>query len=447
MSNLRSSFTEARKGQRAYRSRGTQNQVVSDLKYDVNTVKRVIVPLVDGQMVVFSAPIHKVLNYNVKMPKTNGNGVYTVNEIRCTHVNAQTSDVDSLAIAESKEMCVFCELAKLENRQQWDKINAEYGEDFRNLSKDEKKAIFNSIQKTHTVESSFKTSQDEEGNTLLSTTTKNYILLLEVETSSADGKTIKRNSDGSPIITPVLLPTTATRLEKFKSAVDMTMDVGGLAYENLHPIIENEGTDLEEEVLLGWVEFLLKFPDAPKKAESAKNLNVVALPHNQSIVNEEFIQEMTEKMVTFEKDAEFTVSNVYKNLKILPRQDVIQFINDREDENGNVISGEEYFDNLRAKYRKETVEEGATYLSDTDHEAKLFDQVIERLGKKEEDKAETETETETTVEEEKHVEVQEEVEVEVEEKKPAKRGRKPKAVEETEEIEDDEFPDDVFDEI
>lgn len=445
MGNLRSSFTEARKGQRAYRSRGSQNSIVSDLQYDVNTVKRVIVPTIDNELVVFSAPIHKVLNFNVKLPK-NGGGVYSVNEIRCSHVNAQTSDNDSLKIAKSKEMCVFCELAKLENRQQWDKINSEYGESFRDLTKDEKKAIFQNIQKTHTVESAFKSSTDEQGNTTLSTTSKNYLLLLEVETSSADGKTVAKNSDGTPKIKPVLLPTTATRLEKFKSAVDMTMDVGGLVYENLHPIIENEGTDLEEEVLIGWVEFLLKFPDASKKAESAKNLNIVALPHNQSIVNDEFILSLESDLATYEKDADFTVSTVFKNLKIHKREDAIQFIADREDENGNVISGEEYFDLLRAKYRKETVEEGSEYLSDTEHEEKLFNQVIERLEGKKEDEQSTETkpQEETPLETEKEVEV--EVEVEEEPKPKTKRGRKPKEVEETP-LEDDEFGDDVFDEI
>lgn len=372
----RSTFSEARTGRKAFKGRGNSAEIVETLKYEIGETKRVIVPIVDGKVVVFSTPIHKVLNSRVRLPK-NAGGTYPVNEIRCTHVSTQPTDAESLRIAKKGEMCVFCELAKLENRQQWDIIRNEYGDSFKEMSKEEKKAIFNRIQSTHTVESTFIEETDDDGNTILSHTSKSYLLVLEVETTGNDGKKVALDGSGKPIVSPKLFPITATRSTKFKDAVETALDMETLQRENLYPYIENEGTNLEEEVLIGWVDFMLKFPRKSTKMESAKDLTILATSSNNSIVSDELIEFLQPKLEKMVKDAEFTTNNFFKNLKEFSRAEAIEFIADAEDENGNVISGEEYLDNLRAKYL--ITESTEDKLSDVERETALFAKTIERL--------------------------------------------------------------------
>ena len=445
----RSTFSEARTGRKAFKGKGKSADIVETLKYEVGETKRVIVPIVDGKVVVFSTPIHKVLNSRVRLPK-NAGGTYPVNEIRCTHVSTQPTDAESLRIAKKGEMCVFCELAKLENRQQWDIIRNEYGDSFKEMSKDEKKAIFNRIQSTHTVESTFIEETDEAGNTTLSHTNKSYILLLEVETTGNDGKTVALDGSGNPIVKPVLFPITSARSTKFKDAVETALDMETLTREILHPYIENEGTSLEEEVLIGWVDYMLKFPRKQTNMESAKDLNIIATSANNSIV-EDVIQSLPKQTLEkFVKDAEFTTANYYKNLKELSRAEAIELIADSEDENGNVISGEEYLDNLRAKYLiTETTEDK---VADAEREQALFAKTIERLENKEEVAESVETpvtETAETATQEVAETTEETVETPATETaeeapKKAKRVVRKKPAPKEEVLDEDAFEDDDF---
>src|SRR5699024_7226961 len=184
------------------------------------------------------------------------------------------------------------------------------------------------------------------------------------------------------------------KLDAFKTAVDNATQNGILSYDNLHPIIENEGTDFEEEVNTTWVDFQLNFPDkGGDRMSSARDVTISATPDDKSIVveNEEVIEEIQSKMDKIYEEAYKSFKRVYKNLQLYDRQDVIDmFSEDLRNE----------FNQLEEEYHNE---------KDDEFNQKVFDTV---LGNNEDNESE---ETEDTSDEE-----------EEKEKKPKKKTKKTK---------------------
>lgn len=436
----RSSFSEARTGKKAFKGNGNKNEILAQLPYEPGEAKRIVVPIIDGSVAVFSTPIHKVLNDNVRLPKKVG--TYPVSEIRCTHVATQTTDKDSLEVAKRGETCLYCDIARLESRKQWAIINEKYGDEFKELSKEEKKAIFQDIQKGFTVDNAFINDRDEEGNTTLSFTKKSYLLVLELD-ASTDGKKLNLDGNGKPKVTPRLLSFTPTRINKIKEAVENAIDSEAISHDSLTPYIDNEGTQLEEEVLIGWVDFTFKFPPRKLKMESAKDLIINVTSKSNTVIDEEglFIESMQPTLDKYLKDAEFTTTKFFKNLANVNREVALEYIADREDEDGNVISGEEYVKELEDAYaRKETIvkDDGTEIPSDEEKAKQSFANTIERLEKKE-----TETAKEEVAEKVATPKVEEEVEEEEVKAKPVRKVVKKRPVEKV--VEEDAFDDSEFD--
>lgn len=370
----RISFTGARTGKRA-RTGGTG--LIGSFEWEMGDRKRLIFPVINGSVVMLAKPYHPVVNRGaIVLPKSNGQGTYAIDKVRCTHAYAQTSFEEGYKMAKTEEPCVFCQVALYEERRKWQSLRSQYTkEEFQALTKEEKKAVFNELNAEDTVGASFYSEVDSEGNTNYLTHYDIYILALDLSVD-ARGEVITETVNGvvQPKFQPVLMPASKARLEKFKNAVENSLMSGMLSRETLRPYVDNQGTDMEEEVLIGWVDFLVTFPQKAHKMESGKDMGVMPMAQGASVVTQAFIDAFEAKSALYEHEAEKTFDRLYVNLQA----------HTAEDAKSMFAAGASYVDELASMYRiteSFTNEEGKVVESDTAKEQAVFKRAIENYEK------------------------------------------------------------------
>lgn len=364
----RITFNGARTGRRAP-SRGG---MLSALKYDMGERKRIVFPIVDGGLVIFAKPYHPVMNKSVSLLRSRGGGTYAVNKIRCMHPYSQTNPTESLSIAKKGEICLFCDIAKYESRRQWDEIREEFGEDgFSKLSKKEMKEYFGKAEEDKTVDASFYREKNDDNENESKTLLDIYILALEMRLDKS-GKVVM-DSDGVAEYTPIVVPASKSRLNKFKEGVDNALASETIQEDILSPYLENEGTDAEEEVLIGFVDFMVNFPKESDKMTSGRNMSATPVSEAASVITDELIENFEDKADAIVKQAESLINNFYKNLQPHTRAEALEFMDG---------DGEDYFKALEAEFRMDEIEreDGTVIKSDDDRDAEILANVIDNVS-------------------------------------------------------------------
>src|SRR5699024_5292604 len=338
-------FSQARTGRRGSSNRGSGG--VQNFNFTEGKQHRFMIPTRlddegNPQVVLFGETVHQLARKGlINLPRKDGKK-YSTFTFRCSHPYSQQNHDDAVTIAEKEEICPLCDLEKWQNRRRLDIMDEEIGfEEFKKLPKKEKKAFFENnpldVEKSYFT----KTVGDEE---VTMQNREMYMLDIEFEVEEKIKK-IKLKSgstkevpeyvpvkkEGKVQYKPVLYKVSSKKLDAFKTAVDNATQNGILSYDNLHPIIENEGTDFEEEVNTTWVDFQLNFPDkGGDRMSSARDVTISATPDDKSIVveNEEVIEEIQSKMDKIYEEAYKSFKRVYKNLQLYDRQDVIDMFSE-----------------------------------------------------------------------------------------------------------------------
>lgn len=456
----RMTFSKARTGKGVSGGGG----MLQTLKWNIGDRLRLVFPVTEDGLIIFAKPYHPVLNKSVRLLKSDGSGTYPVNKIRCMHPFSQTNHKEGLKAAKSGEICLFCDLAKYESRRLWAEIEEEFGEDgFKELSKEEMKEYFEEAKEEDTVEASYYKSTDSEGNSQNITHYDMYILALQLTVKN--GKVVKEN--GIAKYTPIVMPVSMSRLSKFKDGVDNALVAGTLSEEMLHPYIENEGTDLEEEVKIGFVDFMVNFPEASDKMTSGRNMSAQPVSEKLSAISDELVAHFEENADEIVKKADTLVNNFYVNLKPHTREEALDMID----------KDEGYFEELEEEYRYHESREGRNgneIPSDDDNDASIIQRVLDQNSDTEDEDEEDEEEkkprkkkakssdAKKSKRSKKKVEEEDEEEEDEEDEKPKTRKRSPKSAnskkkssgkkskrpkkEEPEEDELDELDEDIEDE-
>lgn len=456
----RALFSQARTGRRATTSNFTNVDV---LEWEVGKSNRVVIPLYtdsEGREgpVLFGQTIHKLDMGVMQLPKKNG-GTYSTYVFRCSHPYSQLNFDDAQKIAESEEMCVLCEYERLQNTRRMALMEKEYGtkeknyedwgENFKALKNAEKKAFFQ--EHPISVEKSYYTQEVEDGDDYNVSTTEMYMLVYDIEVEETSRKmrlksgktrTIKENqpvkdADGKVKYKPALLKVSQQRLNNFKDAIENELASETISYDNLHTIIENEGTEFEEEVNLGWIDFELKYPakeGSTARMDSARDMSIHATVDSKSILlnNEGLLEDMQDEIEKDYKAAKSSFDNVYKNLQLYTRKEQLALLS--KDARGE-------FEQLREEYRTK---------DDEAFEQEIYDKVL-NAGKTDKDDVDEEVVEDVEDDTEEVEEIEEKTaKKKAAKKKPATRKtatKKKKPVKKKEEVEEDELDEDIeFDE-
>lgn len=374
------SFNTARTGRRPMRSQG----LVEIFKWEIGDRFRVALPIVNGDIVIFGSPIHQVAGRGrVRMLRRDGS-TYPINTVRCTHPYSQATTEEQVKLAQRGEMCVWCEIERLERRRQWAVIEEEFGEDgFSKLTKEEQREFYAKMDKEYpnTVESSYFREEDEDGNTYNRTTLELNLLLLQFKLDEK-GKPVM-NDKGFPDYEPVLMPVSANRLDKFYQAVVNAKASGILDEDNVHTV-DVEGEEATDSI--GWIDFLMSFPRESSKMESGRNLSISVMAPAQSVISTELIEDFKSKETEVMKSSEGLVKNVFKNLTPHTRSEALEmlYVDD--------MTGSEYLEELKSKYKLEDREEdGKIIKGDDTRDKEVFETVLQFANKgADEDEEETE---------------------------------------------------------
>src|SRR5690625_820195 len=382
-------FSQARTGRRA--STGGNFSGISQMTFTPGKRNRLILPLrqdEDGnaQIVLFGETIHRLnAPSTIQLPKRKG-GHYSPYTFRCTHPYSQQSYDKSVKLAERKEMCVLCEYERLHNQRRMGLMEEEYGsfEEFKKLDNKDKKAFFQRHEIP--VERSYFDKEDADGETYRAQTTEMYLLAMEIETEEKIKKVKVKSTgkireipetvpavddEGNIKYKPVFHRVSGKRLDDFKDAVDNGIQAGTLSFESLTPYIENEGTDFEEEVNIGWVDFEMAYPDKDRM-ESARDVKISAMPESKSVLisNPEIQEQIEEKMDEHYKNATETFSKLFKHLKGYKRDEIMSLLSP---------DAKAEFLQLREEFRTE---------EDEEFEQGIYDSILNREGSTDEDSKE-----------------------------------------------------------
>lgn len=409
----RVSFSGARTGRRAPNKGG----MLKSLEWKMGERKRLILPLVDGALVLFAKPYHPVMNQSLELVKTSGSGTYSISKVRCMHVYAQTSAEESLKIAEKGEVCLFCDVAKYEKRRQWEDINEEFGQDgFKEMTKEEQREYFKKSEKDQTVDASYYQETDADGNKESRTQMDIYLLALDIKLDKKNKPVLDENGEAQ--YEPILMPASKSRLGKFKNGVDNAVASGSIDEDMLYPFIENEGTDVEEEVLIGFVDFLVSFPMEADKMTSGRNMSAQPVSESMSVISPELITGFEAKAAETVKQAEQVINSFYVNLKAHTREEAMDMFK----------AGEDYVNGLIEDYRtlEDTVsEDGREIMSDENRDAEIFAKIIKAIKKTDAGTDDETVEEEAPKKEKTRRERPAEVDVEEGDDEPAPRRDKP----------------------
>lgn len=400
-------FSQARTGRRA--RKGNNFDGVENLRFTPGKSNRLILPLKkdeDGSLglVLFAQTIHRLNRPSIiEIPRKEGKP-YNPYTFRCTHPYSQQTQDDAVKIAKREEMCVLCELENLQNRRRLDIMKEEFGteekdfedgfENFKALTNKEKKAFFetNALD----VEKPYYEKEDADGEKFNAQTTEMYVLAMELETeekivkrkSKKTGRTRKAKvstivlgDNGLPEYKAVLMKVSGQKLMDFKQAVDTAIEGDTLSYDHTFPYIENPDTEFEEEVLVGWVDFKLDYPEG-SRMESARNMKISAMPETKSVLlkHPDLKEEIEKEMDTYYKNAANTFNLFYKHLRMYKREEVLALLEPKT---------KAEFLQLREEYRNE---------KDDEFEQQTYEKVLEtnESDDEEKDSEQTEGKKETT---------------------------------------------------
>lgn len=310
--------------------------VGDDLKYEMGELKRITIPYVldeEGKekMLIFSAPVHKIVDRGfIKLTGPKGNE-YTPYSIRCMGALAQVDYSKGKEIAERGQYCTLCTLANLQTASRFARIEEKYGsiEAFKAIPKEnpDKKTFIEALNEGDKVLESYNSSKKE-------TFYETYILVLELEstTKSVAGDfgvekvtSVKLDADGTPIWKPTLLKATAKRLEKFQKAFQEAGRLRQLEVSSLHPFVDQTGA----EVKTAFIDFELEFPVREKKMNSAADLEIRAVPTAQSCVTQDFIDKILAQSATLIEKSETAWVNSHSRLQEFTNEEYVSYMADK----------------------------------------------------------------------------------------------------------------------
>lgn len=433
----RLTFSGARTGKRV----GSNNfSGIQRMEYEMGEQKRIVFPVLEDEegnkgLVVLAEPYHRIKQGFVKLVSTRGKE-YAPYNIRCMHPYSQTDRKVSIHSAERGEMCPFCELATYELRQTYAEMEERYGEDgFKDLTKEEQKAFYKEMDGTHQVEQSYYQKTDEDGNKYNVNMYDMSLLALELEVNTVE-KTVKGkkrkvvevvlDENGLPKYKKILMPMSQNRLDKFKMAADNAFEQGTLNIDDHHyTFIENEGTEYEEEVLVGFIEFAVKFPVKDQKMESGKDMNVMAVPATNTVMSDEFIESITVNGKKLQEEAETSFKNLNPSLRAFTPAEGIAMMAD----------GGEYYEGMKEEFLRD---------DDAEYTQKIFDTILGSSQNVEHEDVEDE-EVNEVEETSKPAKAKQQTKQKTQAKKPQKPSNE--AVEVVDEEEDVEDIDDMLDEL
>lgn len=346
-------FSQARTGRRA-RSGGNFGSI-GQMEFEPGKRNRIFFPLRKDEegnqsLILFGETIHRFNDHTVIQIPKRKSGYYNPYTFRCTHPYSQQTHDKAVELAERKEMCVLCEYQRLHNSKRLEIMKQEFGteendyedgfDNFKELDKKEKKAFFKQYEIP--VEPSFFEKENEDGETFRSNTAEMYLLAIQIETEEKVKKVKSKKTgkvrevsvtepllddEGNVKFKPVFYRVSGKKLNTFKNAVDNAIESDVLSLDDLTPYIENEGTDYEEEVLIGWVDFDLNYPKGDKM-ESGRDVNITATKSDKSIftTHPEIREQIEGKIEGYYKDAVETFSKLFKHLKAYTRDEFMTML-------------------------------------------------------------------------------------------------------------------------
>lgn len=345
MSNLKSWSRRVTGNQNLGRS-GRQTQTKREytgLKmhtYEPGSEQKVVVPLFEQNgilaPVIVSAPIHKVGSVGALEMKRKDGSTYPIYNVRSNHPFAQGDAEISRELAERGEVCVFHELHELQRTKMWDEINAKFGDDLTNLPEDVRKEINVEVRKAENafvVKPSYLAAR---GDYPARNVTETYILLFVFETETTIQKnklgvekevqTVLLDDNGQPKYSPVLFSLSSERGLKFETAVNNAIDSELVSEEDLHPYVEFEGTEDEQQIFIGWLDFTLRFPNGTKM-ESGRDMSIVVPVKAQRAVTPELVASLqaTEEGKKIVEQAH-TFFNNRPNVKVRTRAEQLELM-------------------------------------------------------------------------------------------------------------------------
>lgn len=413
-------FSQARTGRRGT---GSQSTGVKVFNFTEGNQHRLMIPTRlddegNPQVILFGETIHQFPRKGlINLTKKDGKK-YSSYTFRCSHPYSQQNHADAVEIAEKGEMCPLCDLEKFQNQRRLDIMDEEIGfEEFKELPKKEKKAFFQEhpldIEKSYYTQ----TVGDEEVRVQHR---EMYLLAIEFEIEERkkeikmkNGKTKEVEEyepvtkDGEIQYKPVLYKVSSKKLETLKTAVDTALQNGIMDYDNLSTIIENEGTDFEEEVNTTWVDFQFNFPDkSGDRMSSARDVNITVTPDDKSLVvnNEEVMNKIQGQMDKFYEEAHKAYKRIFKHLQLYSREDVIGMLSKELQED---------FEQLYDEYHND---------KDEEFKQKVFDTVLNTGNDNEDDSDKDESDSE-----DEDVKTEEKEDLEEKEEKPKKKATKKKS--------------------
>lgn len=367
--------------------------------YDVDTEQKVVIPLVkqgdsSPQPVIFSVPIHKVrINKSLQFKNKDGQ-VRDGFAIRSNHAYSQgTNYEDALTIAQRGDTCVIAELLSLQSKKIWKDARAEFGEELGNLGEAERKELAAFIKEREEgyffKPAYYKASAD--GTIPARTVTETVILMLQYETTETvvvlpngterPTQTVKLDDNGQPIYKPVLFKLSEERAKKIQDAVDQALEQDVISYDDLRPYTEFEGTEDETQVMIGWLDLVLKWPSG-SKMESGRNLSIRLEPTSKKILTPEIIADFE----TGEKGQE-----VYKAAKKLFFSLPSQKLRTRQEQIDALAEPVlRVYNELLEEFADEVAIDRANY------KANVLDRILEQHAKRTEQESATSTSEGTT---------------------------------------------------
>lgn len=273
--------------------------------YDTGTEQKVVIPLFQqGDVlapVIVSAPIHKVNKVGSLELKRKDGVSYSIYNIRSNHPFAQGDAEIAKELAERGEVCVFHELTELQRAKAWKTINEKYGDNIAELPESERKDVnrdFKKEENNYIVRPSYMPAR---GDYPARNITETYILMFVYDTEveiqknhigvEKEVQKVILDENGKPKYKPVLFSLSAERGKKFEDAINNAIDSEIVTEDDLHPYVEFAGTEDEKQVLIGWVDFTLKFPHGTKM-ESGRDLSIIVPARGQRATTKELVDSL-----------------------------------------------------------------------------------------------------------------------------------------------------------
>lgn len=301
-------------------STGGGGFVRGSLPYEMGDLKRITIPYVLGedgspQMIIKSAPVHKVTKRGfIKLSGPKG-GEYSPYSIRCMNALSQTSFEKGREIAERNQYCALCTLASLQTTKRFALMAEEFGsvEEYKAAPEADKKAFNLRMNDDEKIGSSYNAREK-------STVYETYILVLDFVSETKEIATdfgnelvsrVKLGADGLPLYTPTLLKVSKARLDKFQTALQNAGRSQLLTSNSLYPFTDVDG----QEVKTAFVDFQLEFPQRPQKMNSAADVIITAVSSEDSVITPEFVEHVKEKSTFFLEKTEAAWVGSHANLQ------------------------------------------------------------------------------------------------------------------------------------